>query len=87
MGAICIMEEQQYQQVLNDKFSVLDDVRTASSNEGNSFTLSIGVSRGERNLTTLSEMANSALDVALSRGGDQVAIKNNEKIQKLANSS
>ena len=71
---LCLCQEQQYQQVLNDKFSVLDDVRTASSNEGNSFTLSIGVSRGERNLTTLSEMANSALDVALSRGGDQVVI-------------
>ena len=71
---LCLCQEQQYQQILADKFSVLDDVRKASSNSDNSFTLSIGISRGERNLATLSEMANSALDVALSRGGDQVVI-------------
>jgi len=71
---LCLCQEQQYQEVLNDKFSVLDEVRKASANDDNSFTLSIGVSRGDRNIATLSEMANSALDVALSRGGDQVVI-------------
>ena len=67
-------QEQQYQELLKDKFSVLDDVRKAGEDSDNSFTLSIGIARNERNLVTLSEMANSALDVALSRGGDQVVI-------------
>lgn len=71
---LCVCQEQQYQALLEDKFSVLDDVRKAGAGNDNSFTLSIGIARGERNLTTLSEMANSALDVALSRGGDQVVI-------------
>lgn len=71
---LCICQEQQYQELLKDKFSVLDDVRKAGEDSDNSFTLSIGIARNERNLVTLSEMANSALDVALSRGGDQVVI-------------
>lgn len=39
-------------------------------------TLSIGVGEGTENLIDLGELSQSGLDLALGRGGDQVAIKN-----------
>ncbi|MFG6184112.1 hypothetical protein ACF7HK_14865, partial [Staphylococcus aureus] len=39
-------------------------------------TLSIGVGEGTENLIDLCELSQSGLDLALGRGGDQVAIKN-----------
>lgn len=38
-------------------------------------TLSIGVGEGSENLIDLGELSQSGLDLALGRGGDQVAIK------------
>ena len=38
-------------------------------------TLSIGVGEGTENLIDLGELSQSGLDLALGRGGDQVAIK------------
>lgn len=39
-------------------------------------TLSIGVGEGTEDLIELGELSQSGLDLALGRGGDQVAIKN-----------
>jgi len=41
----------------------------------NSLTLSIGIGEGSVDLPTLGNMAQSSLDLALGRGGDQVVIK------------
>ncbi|MFP3359771.1 hypothetical protein R0K17_20840, partial [Planococcus sp. SIMBA_143] len=56
-------------------FSILDEVREATSKENVSITLSIGVGSGHSTLTELGQLAQSSLDLALGRGGDQVAIK------------
>lgn len=57
------------------KFSILDEVREMTSKQNVSFTLSIGVGAGVSSLTELGILAQSSLDLALGRGGDQVAIK------------
>jgi cyclic-di-AMP phosphodiesterase len=57
------------------KFSVLDEVREMTSKQNVSFTLSIGVGAGTASLPELGVLAQSSLDLALGRGGDQVAIK------------
>lgn len=57
------------------KFDILDDVRSLDLEQGNSVTLSIGVGSGDVSLPELGELAQSSLDLALGRGGDQVAIK------------
>ncbi|MED4207266.1 DHH family phosphoesterase [Neobacillus mesonae] len=57
------------------KFSILDDVREMTSKHNVSFTLSIGVGAGVSSLPELGVLAQSSLDLALGRGGDQVAIK------------
>ncbi|MFJ5718092.1 DHH family phosphoesterase [Neobacillus sp. NPDC093127] len=57
------------------KFAILDEVREMTSKQNVSFTLSIGVGTGVASLPELGVLAQSSLDLALGRGGDQVAIK------------
>jgi len=57
-----------------DRFSVLDRVRNAFPEAEKNITLSIGVGEGQT-IHACRQMARQALDMALSRGGDQVAIK------------
>ncbi|MGG5254470.1 DHH family phosphoesterase [Neobacillus sp. SM06] len=58
-----------------EKFAILDIVRETTSKQNVSVTLSIGVGAGVSSLPELGDLAQSSLDLALGRGGDQVAIK------------
>ena len=58
------------------KFNLLDDLRDKTRDIGHQLTLSIGIGEGSENLIELGELSQSSLDLALGRGGDQVAIKN-----------
>lgn len=62
------------------KFNILDVVREldAEEEQKNPVTLSIGVGVGKVPLPLLGELAQSSLDLALGRGGDQVAIKDDD---------
>ena len=66
---------------INNKFSILDEV--SNIDRGNKFevTLSIGVGRGGTCPLENNNFAITAKELALGRGGDQVAIKNNEKFK------
>ena len=57
------------------KFTILDEVRETTSKQNVPLTLSIGVGTGVSSLPELGTQAQSSLDLALGRGGDQVAIK------------
>ncbi|WP_071461050.1 DHH family phosphoesterase [Bacillus massilinigeriensis] len=57
------------------KFTILDEVRETTSKQNVPLTLSIGVGTGLSSLPELGTQAQSSLDLALGRGGDQVAIK------------
>lgn len=59
------------------KFEILDLVRQVDTEQEriNPVTLSIGISHGSTSLPLLGQIAQSSLDLALGRGGDQVAIK------------
>src|SRR5690625_703319 len=67
-----------HNQVEEKKFSILDYVRELHRGKSNPVTLSIGVGYGEVDLPVLGELAQSSLDLALGRGGDQVTIKDDE---------
>ena len=58
-----------------DKFSILDKVRTESSRKNMPLTLSIGIAFGSESLNEIADQAQSNLDLALRRGGDQVVVK------------
>ena len=57
-----------------DKFSILDDVRKVSAGEDIPLTLSIGLAHDFPDVIKLNDLANSALNIAVSRGGDQVVV-------------
>lgn len=58
-----------------DKFSILDKVRTESSRKNMPLTLSVGIAFGSESLNEIADQAQSNLDLALGRGGDQVVVK------------
>lgn len=70
---IAIMEEMILNRQMADKFSLLDHIRSVTYN-GRPATLSIGIGHGCVTLTDSASKARKALDMALGRGGDQVAI-------------
>ena len=70
---LAIIQESVYESVLKDKFELINEVKRIQEDENN-LTISIGVGRGINDFIKLSEMASSALDVALSRGGDQCVV-------------
>lgn len=57
------------------KFDILDEMHELNSELDIPITLSIGVGVGNATLPELGQLAQSSLDLALGRGGDQVAIK------------
>ncbi len=57
------------------KFEILDEVRETISDQNVSLTLSIGIGKNTTDLPELGTLAQSSLDLALGRGGDQVAVK------------
>ena len=63
-----------YSKMREDNFSIVDKVRSVSFGENIPLTLSIGIARDFPDVVKLNELASSALDIAMSRGGDQVVV-------------
>ena len=72
---IFVLESGDLSKLASKKFSVLDDVRTIQSRAGVVATLSIGIGSEGENFSECFHYASVALDMALSRGGDQAVIK------------
>ncbi|MDH8806274.1 DHH family phosphoesterase [Staphylococcus warneri] len=62
-------------EIEDSNFNILSQLREKSVGYRAQLTLSIGVGEGTENLIDLGELSQSGLDLALGRGGDQVAIK------------
>ncbi|RKD22892.1 hypothetical protein BEP19_11695 [Ammoniphilus oxalaticus] len=77
---LAVMDEGTLQQALDTGFDILDVVREMTANNKIPITLSIGVGAGDEEFLKLGEMAQSSLDIALGRGGDQAAVKQGEKM-------
>ena len=70
-----LFEEKSYPGFVERRFSVLDSVREVVAGEGVAATLSIGVGRDADSFDGLFKNATLALEMALSRGGDQAVVK------------
>lgn len=66
--------------LIEDKFSILEDVKTVKVGNEMAVTLSIGVGVSKNSYTQKYEYSRMAIDLALGRGGDQVVVKEGEKI-------
>ncbi len=75
---IVVMEERHIKQFIAEKFKVLEDIRDIKINDRSNATISIGVGHGGNTFKENELWARQALEMALGRGGDQVAVKKAE---------
>lgn len=73
-----VIEDRYVNEMIEDKFRVIDDVRGLPVSGKVPVTLSIGVGMSEVNLDESEDFAKKALEMAQGRGGDQVAVKREE---------
>ena len=71
-----LFEERYLAQFQEGKFSILDTVRQVTSPSGIQATLSIGIGKDGDTFGDLFQYAALSVEMALSRGGDQVVVKN-----------
>ena len=72
---LMVFTEKQYEAFAQGRFAILDEVRTVQAAEGVYATMSIGVGREAGSYDALLKNASLALEMALSRGGDQAVVK------------
>jgi c-di-AMP phosphodiesterase-like protein len=71
-----IFEERYLNDILDDKFRILDNVRECVGAGGVHATLSIGIGKDGSTPSESARFASLAIEMALTRGGDQAVIKN-----------
>lgn len=72
---IILMEKQNLDEIIKNRFDILDKVRSIPTPNGIPITLSIGVAEVKKSLAQAESDARQALDMCLGRGGDQVSIR------------
>lgn len=72
---ILVLNEKTYTEILEDKFEILNETRKKAQELEVNITLSMAFARGSDDLNELDDMANNLIELAQSRGGDQVAVK------------
>ena len=85
---LLVLNEKTFAKLAADHFSVLGKVRKAAQKMDVSITLSLAFARGTSDLFELDEMVSSLMDLAQTRGGDQVAVqKVGEEVKYFGGSS
>ena len=69
-----VFEDKFMQQIIQNRLDILDTIRKIEISDRVPCTLSIGIGREAPSISEADEMARQALEMALGRGGDQVAI-------------
>ena len=72
---IVLFDSMYLDKCIENRFSILDEIRETRLGDGVSITVSIGVSRISGSLSDREAAAREAIDLALQRGGDQVVYK------------
>ena len=75
---VYLFEQRYFNDLKEDKFSILDKIKEIDTKEKVQFTLSIAVSNEGGTDKEKYKSAQSAMDVVLGRGGDQAVIRENE---------
>lgn len=76
---VFVFEQQYLEQMENNRFSILDEMKEIEPTEGMPITLTIAISNeGESNYEKY-ESALVAMDIALGRGGDQAVVREDGK--------
>lgn len=75
-----IMQEKALTQIRENKFSLLQDIKTVNIGNEMAITLSISIGSQGTSYMDCMEYARSAMDLALARGGDQAVVKVKDQI-------
>ena len=76
---IMCFQKQYLDKMIENNFSILNDIRNVNAGNKMAPTLSIGIGMGGDSLTKNESYSSSALDMALGRGGDQAIIKDDDQ--------
>lgn len=72
---LILIDEQHLEEEKEKQFPILDKIRQVKTSGNRSATLSMGIGRSAENFAEGEKWARQSLEMALGRGGDQVAIK------------
>ncbi len=75
-----VMQEKALTQIRENKFDLLQDIKTVNIGNEMAITLSISIGSGGASYMDCMEYARSAMDLALARGGDQAVVKSKDQI-------
>lgn len=76
-----LIKQKYMEQLQEERFSILEDVKTVSIGNEMAVTLSIGIGMSGDTYSQNYEYARTAIDMALGRGGDQAVLKEGSRIQ------
>lgn len=77
---LILIDQKGLKMLEQSRFEILDEVRDLTIEHKLQLTLSMGIASGNNSLTELGQLAQTSLDMALGRGGDQVAVKIGERL-------
>lgn len=72
---LLVLNEAQYKQIRDDRFSILTKIRKVSMEANLDVTLSMAFARGSDNFKELDDSLQSLFELAQTRGGDQVVVR------------
>lgn len=72
---LVLTDEKNFEKEKEKQFAILDQIRQIKTSTNRSATISMGIGRGISNFAEGEKWARQSLEMALGRGGDQVAIK------------
>lgn len=75
-----VFKKQYLEQLRENRFSIIEDVKTVKVGNEMAVTLSIGIGVGGDSYTQNYEYARMSIDLALGRGGDQVVLREGEDV-------
>lgn len=82
-----VFQHKYLEKMEEEKFSLLEDVKSIKVGNEMSVTLSMGIGYVENDYTKNYEYSRMAIDLALGRGGDQVVVKTRDKISYFGGSN
>ncbi|PYE48757.1 DHH family phosphoesterase [Paenibacillus barcinonensis] len=77
---LMMLNHKSLQELEQSRFVILDEVREMTADLKVPMTLSVGLAFGSDSISELGELAQSSLDMALGRGGDQAAVKSGQRL-------
>jgi c-di-AMP phosphodiesterase-like protein len=75
-----VIKQQYIARMQEERFSILEDVKTVNIGNDMAVTLSIGIGMNGESYAQNYEYARTSIDMALGRGGDQAVVKDSDRI-------